>query len=40
MMAGQSVGLINDLPGAADVVESIIREAREVLSTLTKRIQV
>jgi len=40
MMAGQSVGLINDLPGAGEVVESIIREARDVLSALAKRIQV
>ena len=40
MMAGQSVGLINDLPGAGEVVESIVREARDVLSTLSKRIQV
>ena len=28
MMAGQSVGLINDLPGAAEVVETLVREAR------------
>jgi nitronate monooxygenase len=38
MMAGQSVGLINDLPGAADVVETIVREAREVLAALNKRV--
>jgi nitronate monooxygenase len=40
MMAGQSVGLIDDLPGAAEVVETIVREAREVLASLAKRIQV
>src|SRR5262249_24002504 len=40
MMAGQSVGLINDLPGAAEVVETIVREAREVLASLGKRVQV
>jgi NAD(P)H-dependent flavin oxidoreductase YrpB (nitropropane dioxygenase family) len=40
MMAGQSVGLINDLPGAADVVETIVREAREVLAALGQRVQV
>ena len=34
MWAGQSVGLIRDLPGAADVVEAIIREARAVIATL------
>lgn len=30
-MAGQSVGLINNLPTAAEVVESVIREARAVM---------
>jgi NAD(P)H-dependent flavin oxidoreductase YrpB (nitropropane dioxygenase family) len=39
MMAGQSVGLIRDMPGAAEVVEAIVREAREVLAQLPKRIQ-
>jgi nitronate monooxygenase len=34
MWAGQSVGLIRDLPGAADVVEAIIREARAVIAVL------
>jgi nitronate monooxygenase len=31
MWAGQSVGLIRNLPGAAEVVESVVREARELL---------
>ncbi len=31
MWAGQSVGLIHNLPGAAEVVESVIREARQLL---------
>jgi nitronate monooxygenase len=31
LVAGQSVGLINSLPTAAEVVESVIREARAVL---------
>jgi len=31
---GQSVGLIHDLPGAAEVVQTIAREARAVLETL------
>jgi nitronate monooxygenase len=31
LAAGQSVGLINNLPTAAEVVESVIREARAVL---------
>ena len=39
MMAGQSVGLIRDVPGAAEVVETIVREAREVLAELAKRIK-
>jgi nitronate monooxygenase len=30
MWSGQGVGLVRDLPGAADVIESIIREARAV----------
>ena len=39
MMAGQSVGLVRDLPGAGEVVETIIREARAVLSALPERIR-
>ena len=31
LVAGQSVGLINNLPTAVEVVESVIREARTVL---------
>jgi len=31
LVAGQSVGLINSLPTAAEVVESLIREARAIL---------
>jgi nitronate monooxygenase len=38
MWSGQSVGLIRDLPGAADVVEAIVREARAVLEALERRI--
>ena len=34
MPTGQSVGLIHDLPGAAEVVERVVREARAVLSRL------
>ena len=34
MPTGQSVGLVHDLPGAAEVVERIAREARAVLETL------
>jgi nitronate monooxygenase len=34
MPTGQSVGLVHDLPGAAEVVERIVREARAVLATL------
>jgi nitronate monooxygenase len=39
MMAGQSVGLIRDVPGAGEVVEAIVREARAVLAALEKRIE-
>ena len=39
MMAGQSVGLIRDLPGAGEVVESVIREARAVLEALPRRVR-
>jgi nitronate monooxygenase len=36
MPTGQSVGLIHDLPGAAEVMESIVREARAVLDDLAR----
>ena len=36
MWAGQSVGLIRDLPGAADVIQSIISEARAVILALSQ----
>jgi NAD(P)H-dependent flavin oxidoreductase YrpB (nitropropane dioxygenase family) len=39
MMAGQSIGLIRDLPGAAEVVVSVIREARAVLNALPGRVR-
>jgi nitronate monooxygenase len=39
MYAGQSAGLIHDLPGAADVVHAIVREARAVLDTLPGRLR-
>jgi nitronate monooxygenase len=39
MMAGQSVGLIHDLPGAAEVVASVVREARAVLDALPRRVR-
>ena len=35
MYAGQSVGVIRDLPGAADVVAAIMDEARAVLTRLS-----
>jgi nitronate monooxygenase len=37
MWAGQSVGLIHDLPAAGDVVRSIAREAEAVLTSLRER---
>jgi hypothetical protein len=36
MPTGQSVGLVHDLPGAAEVVERIVREARAVLDALAR----
>ena len=39
MMAGQSVGLIRDLPGAGEVVATIVREARAVLDALPRRVR-
>jgi len=36
MPTGQSVGLIRDLPGAAEVVERVVGEAREVLAGLAR----
>jgi nitronate monooxygenase len=37
MPTGQSVGLVHDLPGAGEVVERIVREARAVLAALARR---
>ena len=39
LWSGQGVGLVRDLPGAADVVEAIIREARAVLKDLGEKIE-
>jgi nitronate monooxygenase len=39
MWSGQSVGLVRDLPGAAEVVEAIVREARAVLGGLDARVR-
>lgn len=39
MWSGQSVGLIHDLPGAAEVVETMVREARATLRALSQRVQ-
>ena len=39
MLAGQGVGLVRDLPGAGEVVETIVREARVVLATLPRRVR-
>lgn len=36
MLAGQSLGLIHDLPGAADVVRNLIEEARAALAKLPR----
>ena len=39
LTSGQSVGLINDLPAAGEVVDNIIREALEALSSMNQRIR-
>jgi nitronate monooxygenase len=39
MPTGQSMGLIHDLPGAGEVVEAIVREARAVLEKLPTRVK-
>jgi len=38
MVAGQAVGLVRDLPGAGEVVETIVRAARTVLAGLPRRV--
>jgi nitronate monooxygenase len=40
MLAGQAVGLVRDLPGAGEVVETIVREARVVLGGLPRRVRI
>ncbi|OGK95006.1 MAG: hypothetical protein A2W08_01650 [Candidatus Rokubacteria bacterium RBG_16_73_20] len=37
MPSGESLGLIHDLPGAGEVVQAIVREARDVLAGLPRR---
>lgn len=37
LFAGQSVGLLRDLPGAADVVRQIVREARGVMASMARQ---
>jgi NAD(P)H-dependent flavin oxidoreductase YrpB (nitropropane dioxygenase family) len=37
--SGQSVGLVHDLPGAAEVVEMLVRETRAALRALHERVQ-
>jgi nitronate monooxygenase len=39
MLSGQGVGLIRDLPGAGEVVETIVREARTVLAGLRRDVR-
>jgi nitronate monooxygenase len=39
LTTGQSAGLIHDLPGAGEVVETIVREARGVLEALATRVR-
>jgi nitronate monooxygenase len=39
MWSGQSVGLVRDLPGAAEVVDAIVREARTALRDIGGRVR-
>lgn len=39
MLSGQGVGLVRDLPGAGEVVETFVREARTVLAGLPRRVR-
>jgi nitronate monooxygenase len=39
MWSGQGVGLIRDLPGAGEVVEALVREARAGLAALPRRVR-
>lgn len=39
MYAGQSVGMVHNVPGAGEVVETIVREARRILTEMTARVQ-
>ncbi len=39
MYSGQGVGLIHDLPGAGEVVHTIVREARAALVGLGERVR-
>jgi nitronate monooxygenase len=39
MWSGQSVGLVHDLPGAGEIVHAIVREAREVMHGLARRVR-
>jgi nitronate monooxygenase len=38
MWAGQGIGMIDDIPGAADVVEAVVREAHAVLEALPREV--
>lgn len=39
LIAGQSTGLIDDLPGAAEVVHSLVAEARAAMGSASRRIR-
>jgi NAD(P)H-dependent flavin oxidoreductase YrpB (nitropropane dioxygenase family) len=39
MYAGQGVGSLRDLPRAADVVQSLVREAQAVITGLRQRVR-
>jgi nitronate monooxygenase len=39
LWAGQSVGMVKDMPGAADVVRAVVEEARAVLASLSREVR-
>lgn len=40
VMCGQGVGMVRDMPSAGDVVRSLVREAREAMASLPRRVRI
>jgi hypothetical protein len=39
MYAGQGIGTFRDIPGAADVIQSLVKDTRMVLTKLPQRVR-